>query len=117
MDREHIQDAKTEALRSAWSAAKENADYLPHLQSLAKYQLLQVAENSHLGVHNVRIVANGPGGKACPHCHAIANRVLSLSSELNAPSLPNAECTCTAYGEEQKGFCLCYYEEVFDDEL
>ncbi|VAW71838.1 hypothetical protein MNBD_GAMMA12-1778 [hydrothermal vent metagenome] len=117
MDREKIQEAKMDSLKSAWDAAKKNTDYSFHLQKLHKYQLLQIAEDSYLGVHNVRIVASGAGGKSCPACKKSDNKILNIEAELNRQSLPNRDCSCTAYHEHQKGFCLCYYEILFDDEL
>ena len=117
MDAEKIHQNKMEALKGAWDAAKKNTDYSSHLIQLHRNQLLEIKADHDPTINHVRIVASGPGGRICPACKELDEKVFSLHKELYNQTLPNPACTCTAYDEEQKGFCLCYYEPVFDDEL
>jgi len=117
MDKEKIYQEKMEALHAAWNAAKEGADYHPSLELLNQKQLEEIAAESGLGIKHVRIVSNGPGGRICSECIQMDGQVFSLASEMKKPHLPNKACKCTGYNEHQTGFCLCYYEVVFEDEL
>jgi len=105
------------ALKLAWSAAKSGEDYLPYLRKLNHNQLLEIAEDCDLVVNHVRIIANGPGNRVCDSCKALSGKLVKLDDEIMHQTLPNHNCSCTAYNESQVGFCLCYYEVVFDDEL
>jgi hypothetical protein len=73
--------------------------------------------DAHIGFSHVRIVANSPGGRCCHSCTAMDGKILSLRNEEASPTLPVADCTCTPYPDAQTGFCLCYYDPVFDDEI
>lgn len=106
-----------EALKSAWDAAKAGFEYTPHLRELHLCQLMQIDGYEDMGINHVRIVASGPGGRICLACNELGGKILSLGVELENPSLPRQGCLCTAYEDHQTGFCLCYYECVFDDEL
>ena len=108
---------KVKALQSAWDAVKDNKEFLPHLESLNSLQLEEIKKNRHLGINNVRIVASGPGGRICSCCSGNGNSIKKLDTELKQQTLPHKECSCTAYEDHQTGFCLCYYEIVFDDEV
>lgn len=112
-----IQEKKMGALKAAWKAAKCGLDYSQHLKYLHHLQLLQISEDNHPDINSVRVIANGPGGRVCPACKQLDGKVLNLASELDKPSLPNSSCTCMAHRDAHEGFCLCYYEIVFDDEL
>lgn len=105
------------ALSNAWDAAKKGISYAPFLEKLHYFQLLEIAHEKSDEVNNVRIVASGTGGKACRVCEELGEKVFRLDSELDLQTLPNKNCTCTAYSDDQTGFCLCYYEFVYDDEL
>ena len=117
MDKDKIHEAKMFALKDAWDAAHNGDDYLPQIRKHHIEQLREIAADAHIGISHVRIVSNGPGGRCCPSCTALSDKVLSLSEEQLSPTLPVTGCTCTAYNDGQLGFCLCYYEPVFDDEL
>ena len=117
MDLDKLHSEKMEALESAWDAARNGQEYLPFLKTLNRCQLQEISAEKDLGINHVRIVASGPGGKTCPACRELGEKTLSLSKEMNNQSLPNPKCTCTALNKHQKGFCLCFYEPVFDDEL
>ncbi len=118
MDKEKIHKEKMAALKSAWDLAKKDADFIPSLKLLNKKQLEEIAIDSEaLGIKHVQIVASGPGGRICPACKELHDNVFTLESELKKPHLPNNKCECTAYNEDQTGFCLCYYEIIFEDEL
>lgn len=117
MDRYKIHETKMLALKGAWVAACAEENYILHLRQLHIEQIREIAEDAHIGINHVRIVAIGPGGRCCAACTAMNGKVLSLKMEQLLPTLPLAGCTCTAYNDRQFGFCLCYYEPVFDDEL
>ena len=80
-------------------------------------QLLEIADQKDAGMNHVRIVANGLGGRVCSSCGELGEKVFTLASELDIQTLPNKLYTCSAHGDDLEGFCLCYYEPVFDDEL
>ncbi len=112
-------ERKMAALQAAWGAALAgDDDYLPYLCLLHSAQLGEIAAHAeHLGVRRVRIVASGPGGHCCAACERMNGREMTIESESTNPTLPVSECGCTASGPDQTGFCLCYYEPVFDHEL
>ncbi|AWL12777.1 hypothetical protein HMF8227_02325 [Saliniradius amylolyticus] len=110
-------DEKMRALYFAQKAAKEGLDFMPYLVTMHQKQLEEIAEQRELGVSHVQIVANGLGGHYCAFCKSIEGRVLDLDDELKAPTLPHLNCQCRSINPEQTGYCLCYYEPVFDDEL
>ncbi len=117
MDKASIQSDKMRALQAAWDAARNSQDYRSHLRHFHIEQLREIAVDADIGISNVRIIANGPGGRCCPACNSLDQGIHSLESEQSSPTLPVIDCTCTAYNDEQVGFCLCYYEPVFNDEL
>lgn len=106
-----------EALRAAWDAAGADSNFYPSLVLLNKKQLEQIAAVKNLGVSHVRVVSRGPGERICPECQKMNGVVFPLDSEMRKPHLPNKNCVCTPYADRQLGFCLCYYEVVFDDEV
>ena len=112
-------ERKMAALQAAWGAALAgDDDYLPYLCLLHSAQLEEIAAHAeHLGVRRVRIVASGPGGHCCPACERMNGREMTIESESTNPTLPVPGCTCTPSGPDQAGFCLCYYEPVFDQAL
>lgn len=105
------------ALQAAWDAARNDSDFYPSLVLLNKKQLEEIAVVKDLGVSHVRVVSGGPGGRICPECQNMDGVIFPLKSEMRKPHLPNNKCVCAAYTDRQVGFCLCYYEVVFDDEL
>lgn len=107
----------TDNLEKAWAAAKNQEDYLPFLKQLHLSQLQEIEQQRSLGVNNVRIVSVGPGGRMCSYCSSNDEKILNLDKELMTQTLPHSKCSCTAYDDNQTGFCLCYYEMVFDDEI
>lgn len=117
MDKEKIHQEKMKALQTAWSAAKKDTDYHPYLELLNQKQLEEIAAELDLGIKHVRIVSSGPRGRVCSECKQMDGQVFSLASEMRNPHLPNKTCKCTGYNDHQTGFCLCYYEVVFEDEL
>lgn len=117
MEKEKIHQEKMEALEAAWGAARQGTDYRPFLELLNRKQLEEIASESSLDIKHVRIVSSGPGGRICPACKELDDHVYSITSEMKKPHLPNKSCTCTGYNDNQTGFCLCYYEVVFEDEL
>ncbi len=111
-------ERKTAALQAAWGAALAGEDYLPYLCLLHWARLEEIAAHAeYSGVRHVRLVASGPGGHSCAACERMDGQVMGIESESENPTLPVQRCTCSASGPEQTGFCLCYYEPVFDDEL
>ncbi len=112
-------ERKVAALQAAWGAALAgDDDYVPYLCLLHWAQLEEIATHAERSdVHHVRIVASGPGGHGCAACGRLDGQVMTIESERTNPTLPVPGCTCTASGPDQTGFCLCYYEPVFDDEL
>ena len=108
---------KVKALNSAWEAVKSNQEFLPFLREMHLLQLEEIAKKRHLGINNVSIVAVGPGGRVCFYCAEQNDKVLNLDEEIKQQTLPHQRCSCTAYEENKTGFCLCYYEMVFDDEM
>jgi hypothetical protein len=117
MVRERIAEAKMLALKDAWEAARIENNYTLHIRQHHFLQLREIAADAHIGIDYVRIVVNGLGGRRCPSCTTLDERVLSLKKEQSSPTLPVDGCSCTAFADEQTGFCLCYYESVLDDEL
>ena len=109
-------ERKMAALQAAWGAALAgDDDYLPYLCLLHSAQLEEIAAHAEpLGVRRVRIVASGPGGHCCAACERISGQEMTIESESTNPSLPVPGCVCTASGQDQTGFCLCYYEPIFD---
>ena len=111
-------ERKMAALHAAWGAALAGEDYWPYLCLLHWARLEEItADAERLGVHQVRIIASGPGSHCCAACERVDGQVIAIESEAQNPSLPIPGCTCTASGPDQTGFCCCYYEPVFDDEL
>ncbi len=111
-------ERKMAALQAAWGAALAgDDDYLPYLCLLHSAQLEEIAAHAeHLGVRHVRIVASGPGGHCCAACERMDGQEMTIESESTNPTLPVPGCACTPSGPDQAGFCLCYYEPVFDHE-
>lgn len=114
---EDMHHRKMAAGAAMWEACKARNDYHPYLIAHHKYQLLEIAACGPTNVHRVRIVASGPGGKACTACHAASGLALNLADELKNQTLPHSGCQCPGYWPDQTGVCRCYYEIVFDDEL
>ncbi len=112
-------ERKMAALQAAWGAALAgDDDHLPYLCLLHSAQLEEIAAHAgRLGVRHVRIVASGPGGHCCAACKRMDGQVIAIESESTNPNLPVPGCACTPSGPAQTGFCLCYYEPVFDHEL
>jgi len=117
MGQEKIQKTKMGALKLAWGAAKSGEDYMPYLHKLNHSQLLEIEAQRDLDISHVRIVSAGPGNRICDSCKKLSGKLFNLDNEINHQTLPHINCTCTAYNESQTGFCLCFYEIVFDDEL
>ncbi len=116
--RDTIHKMKMVALKQAWATSKNNGDYLPYIKQLHQKDLECLAIDGPLtGANHVRIITNGSGGRACPACSKMGDKVFPLQTELISPHLPVARCTCTGHEDHQTGFCLCHYEHVWDDEL
>jgi len=105
------------ALDDAWAASKTDGDYMKHLIKHHREQLREIKIDNSIGIHHVRIVALGSGGRFCPACKAMDGEIFKITDERKHMHLPVDGCTCTGLEDHQTGFCLCYYECVFDDEV
>ena len=117
-DSSPVHRAKMMALHIANAAARNGQDYMPFLIIMHQKSLEEIAENCEgLDVSYVKIVASGLGGKFCDYCKSQDGTILKLEDELIIPSLPFKECNCKSVDNNNPGFCISYYEPVFDDEL
>jgi hypothetical protein len=105
-----------------WLATKEEAEqreqaerdaYIEREKEKAKESvqltiaLLNNMYNPEIGVNHVKI-CNSPNGP-CDCCKTLNGRIITIEQALRTMPIPNTECT--------HGFCCCFYEVVFDDEI
>jgi len=66
---------------------------------------------------HVQILPIGPGNRCCPACKALDGKAFTFQDAVKNSPLPPEGCTCDGYTGVEKGFCLCLYQPIFDDEL
>mgnify|MGYP006302841397 CR=1 FL=1 len=114
-----IVDRKCAHLRAAWDAYDTGVDWRGENEAMheAAREELRHQQQQCQDVQGARIVAWSPRDETCPACRALDGQVVAIETELAAPRLPAAGCTCAPNPGGDSGFCLCSYEPVFDDEM
>lgn len=111
--KEFHHERKMVALKAAWNAVDDRSDHRPWIRALHNHALRECAAQD---TGYVSIMASGPADRFCDVCAALDGEVDRVDQELENPRLPPDGCTCTPYGNDQTGFCLCLYQPAFEDE-
>lgn len=101
-------------LEQAHRIGESGGDFTPALRAKAKAELALISFDRHLGINHVSISCHRP--ECQPAISRFMGRPLSLTEEIKSPSLPFEGCQCRLYSEERP-FCMCSYQRVFDDEV